>query len=472
MISRLAAAIVVGFVLSQTPPAKAELSATGTWVGEATVPGQNLKIRFDISPTDSGIAVVMDIPESKLIRFPAPKASLDSNCLLVEVPPGWGLAMFRDIGLLPEEQVIRFEGSIVGDSISGRVTIAYATLPITLHRWSSSSSSAFLREDVSFSNGDVHLTGSLFKPRGQGPFGAMVFTHGSGDQLRDAHAREAEALAAAGVAALVYDKRGAGQSTGANWRVASFEELASDACAAVDYLLTRPDIDSHRIGLFGLSQGTWLIGMVAHDQPRIAFLVFVSGSGIPVWEQEIYRTRAMMRAYGFGEADIREALQFQQQKFYVARTGLGWPELESLTKRLSSSAKWFGDFANEYTSLASARFWWLAVFHHDPMPILRSLRMPVLGLFGEKDLSFPIAKVKANMEEALAFAGNRDITMRVFPGAEHQLMIPQQYLARTLRRIVTPDFLPTLVAWVTSHASVPPRPGHAALRIPKMGRGE
>jgi len=457
MKSKLPIAIVVAWAVSQTAFANAQHGPYGTWFGEATIPGQSLSIRFEISPADSGVTVVMDIPESKLIRFPAPSASFEKGRLNVQVPPGWGLAMFRDIGLAPAEQVIRFEGTLTGDSIPGRLTVAYATLPLTLRRWGPSSSRAVAREEVSFSNGDVHLAGTLFKPRGQGRFGALVFTHGSGDQLRDAYMREADALAAAGVAALVYDKRGAGRSTGANWRVASLEELASDARAAVDHLATRPDIDSLRIGLFGLSQGTWLIGMVAQDRPRVGFLVFASGSGISVWEQEIYRTAAMMRAYGFGDAEIREAEAFQRQKFAVARTGLGWSQLDSLSKRLSSSTKWFGDFANEYASLSSARFWWLAMYHHDPTPILRTLRMPVLGLFGENDLSFPIPRVRANMEQALTIAGNRDVTMKIFPGAEHQLMVPQKYLDRTLRRTVTPDFVPTLVEWVRAHASVRPR---------------
>jgi pimeloyl-ACP methyl ester carboxylesterase len=450
--------IAVGLVSGMSLPVTAQTTVSGVWVGEVVMPGQNFTLRFDIAPADSGIAVVMDVPESKLIRFPAPKASFENNRLHVEVPPGWGLAMFRDIGLAPDEQIIRFEGSLIGDSMPGSVTIAYATLPLTLRRLSASRSSPVIREEVSFSNGDVQLAGTLFKPRGQGPFGVTVFTHGSGDQLRDAYAREAEALATAGVAALVYDKRGAGRSTGANWRVASFEELASDARAAVDYLSTRPDIDRLRIGLFGLSQGTWLIGMVARDRPRIAFLIFVSGSGIPVWEQEIYRTGAMMRAYGFSDPDIQQAQEFQDQKFQVARTGLGWPQLDSLTQRLRGSAKWFDDFANEYASLASARFWWLAVYHHDPVPLLRTLRMPVLGLFGENDLSFPIPKVKANMEQAFGAAGNCDVTMRIFPGAEHQLMVPQRYLDRTLRRTVTPEFLPMLVSWVRAHALASHRP--------------
>jgi pimeloyl-ACP methyl ester carboxylesterase len=166
----------------------------------------------------------------------------------------------------------------------------------------------------------------------------------------------------------------------------------------------------------------------------------------------------MMRAYGYGDLEIQEAQAYQRRKFEVARTGLGWPGLDSLTKRLNASTKWFSDFGNDYASLTSARFWWLAVYHHDPTPILRTLRMPVLGLFGENDLSFPIPTVKANMEEALATAGNCDITMRVFPGAEHQLMVPQEHQGRTLRRIVTPDFLPALVSWVSAHAATSPTP--------------
>jgi pimeloyl-ACP methyl ester carboxylesterase len=449
--------LTFGLWIGAVPSVQAQGRITGAWVGQARIPGQSVTIRFDISTADSAVAVIMDIPESKLIRFPAPRASYSNNRLHVEVPPGWGLAMFRDIGLLPEQQLIRFEGTPLGDSIPGHITIAYATIPITLHRSSASGGTSFVRENVSFANGDVHIAGTLFKPVGKGPFGVLVFTHGSGDQFRDAYAREAEALAAAGVAALVYDKRGAGQSRGANWRVASFEELASDARAAVDFLSRRADIDSLRIGLFGLSQGTWLIGMVARDRPRIGFLVFVSGSGIPVWEQEVYRTGAMMQAYKFGDAEIQEARAYQRTKFEVARTGLGWPQLDSLSKRLSASAKWFGDFANDYASLASARFWWLAVYQHDPMPILQTLRMPVLGLFGENDLSFPIPTVKANMEAALASAGNCDVTMRVFPGAEHQLMVPQQHQGRTLRRTVTPDFLPALVSWVKAHAATAPK---------------
>lgn len=429
----------------------AQVTARGAWVGTVPIPGRSLELRLDVAGADSAPSAVMDIPESKLIRFPVPSVRRIGDRLQISVPPKWGLAMFRDIGLSGDEQIIDFDGAIYRDSIAGTLTVAYAKFPLTLARVNEAVL-PYRREDVTFRNGDVVLSGTLYLPKAKGPFPVLEFTHGSGDRTRDAYAPEADHLARAGIAALVYDKRGAGRSTGGNWVVATFDELASDAAAGVDYLATRPDIDKRHIGLFGLSQGTWLIGMVADRSPHVGFLVFVSGSGIPVWEQEIYRTTAMMRAEGYTEPELQAAERYQRQKFEVSRTGIGWPTLDSLTKALQKSAKWFNDYGNEYVSLSSARFWWLAAYHYDPTKTLEHLTVPVLGMFGEKDLSFPIPLVPNRMRSDLRTAHNCDVTLRVFPGAEHQLMIPQIYEGRVLRRAVVPEFVPTLTDWISAHA--------------------
>jgi hypothetical protein len=136
----------------------------------------------------------------------------------------------------------------------------------------------------------------------------------------------------------------------------------------VRYRRGRRDVDGEHIGLFGLSQGTWLIGMAAEQTP-VGFLVFASGSGIPVWEQDLYRTSAMMREDGFSEAEIAESDAYQRLKFRVARTGLDWQQLKARTEELKARpARWFDDYAGEFASLASARFWWLAAFRYDPTP--------------------------------------------------------------------------------------------------------
>lgn len=446
-IHRLFATAVVLFAATST---QAQQNVIGTWYGVVPLPGGDFSLRVDLTRSDSGVAGVMSIRESKLIGFPVPDARFANGKLRLSVPKGWGLAMFRDIGLAEEEQTITFEGTLSGDSIPGSMQLAYAKFPLTLRRTGAASSS-IRQQAISFTNGDVSLSGTLYLPEHGNRFPAIVFTHSSGEHTRAGYAQEAERLAAVGVAAFVYDKRGAGKSTGANWTVATFDELADDAAQAVRALRRRSDIDPARIGLYGLSQGTWLIGMVAARIPDIGFLVFVSGSGISVWEQEVYRTGAMMRAAGYSDAEVAEAQEYQRSKFAVARSGLGWRGLDSLSKAFKQRpARWFDDYAQDYASLSSARFWWLAAFHYDPMPILEHLTMPVLGLFGDKDLSFPIPAVVDSMRAAFRRAGNKDVTLKVFAGAEHQLMVPQAYAGRTLRRVVTPEYMPTLVEWVRS----------------------
>jgi pimeloyl-ACP methyl ester carboxylesterase len=134
----------------------------------------------------------------------------------------------------------------------------------------------------------------------------------------------AEGLAARGIASLLYDKRGVGESIGASHDLASWDDLAGDVAGAVRYLRSRADlIDPRRIGLIGQSQGTWIITKVAADDPQIRFLVNISGGGISAAEQETYRTGALMRVDGFPDGDIERATAFQRAKFAVARTGVG-----------------------------------------------------------------------------------------------------------------------------------------------------
>src|SRR5256714_12583136 len=108
------------------------------------------------------------------------------------------------------------------------------------------------------------LGGMLVLPAGKGPFPAAVFVTGSDPDTREAWQFEARALAGHGVASLLYDKRGVGESSGASHDLASWDDLAGDVAGAVSYLRARSElIDPRRIGLVGQSQGTWIIAKVA-----------------------------------------------------------------------------------------------------------------------------------------------------------------------------------------------------------------
>jgi dipeptidyl aminopeptidase/acylaminoacyl peptidase len=113
---------------------------------------------------------------------------------------------------------------------------------------------AYRTEELSFSNADATLHGTLYLPRGPGPHPAIVLVHGSGRQPRDEYRFYARQYARHGVAALAYDKRGRGAST-ADLDAATYEILAADAAEAVEAVRRHRAIDETRVGLWGLSEG-------------------------------------------------------------------------------------------------------------------------------------------------------------------------------------------------------------------------
>ena len=450
-------ACVVGIVFA--PVANAQ-TIEGEWIGVArSTPDSGLpvSVRLKIDRKNESLRVALTLPESRLIDLQLPSPYSDSSYasytnrhLHAEYTPDIGLSFIGRIVPHADERIV-FDGELVGDELSGTIRITRFTSPITLRR----STGATGREpSIHFSSAadSLRLGGKLVVPGGKGPFPAAIFVTGSDPDTREAWQLEARALAAKGIVSLIYDKRGVGESGGANHDLASWDELAGDVQGAVAYLRSRTDlIDSSRIGLIGQSQGTWIIAKVAAADPRIRFVVSLSGSGISAAEQETYRTGALMKADGFANADIERARAFQRQKFSVAKTGLGWEALDSTMKQLrADSVKWFPGYGTGAAarSLALLRLYGVLQFNYDPARDLGRIKAPVLVIMGENDLVFPPRLVIERMRTALCAGGNANFTSVILPNAGHGLTSIQTFRGQPFRRAVSTRFLDTLVDWV------------------------
>ena len=313
-------------------------------------------------------------------------------------------------------------------------------------------------EAVQFPNGNIILSGTLRVPSTKGPYPAVVLTHGSGGLTRNGPGANylflADYLARHGIAALTYDKRGVGASTG-NWEEASFEDLAGDAITGVELLKTRTDINRKQIGLWGLSQGAWLVELAASHSKDIAFIIAVSGGGVDPEFQEIKRTELQMRADGYSEEEIQQAVALQKLKFRFARTGEGWEEYEVALQKIRDK-KWFSVYVGAPSVKDDSAFaFWRRINSFDPVLVLKKVTCPVLFVFGERDTITPVPETIASIEKARKETNNKNYTIKVFPKGNHSLLEAETGgdKERPNLKNFVPGYFETMTNWILKRVS-------------------
>jgi hypothetical protein len=303
-------------------------------------------------------------------------------------------------------------------------------------------------EDVRFSNGDVRLAGTLITPSTRKKHPAIILVHASGPGNREQVLPLARFLVRHGMAVLGYDKRGVGGSTG-DWNTASFDDLAGDVVAAFGYLKTRSDIDSQQVGLLGWSQAGWVMPLAAVRAKDIAFLISVSGAGVPAAETTLEQAHNEMTARGMRPQVVEQIVGLMKLQYHFARTGQGWDEYaaarEKIAARLGAPPDTFPGMP-DHPSWAFMR----RLYFHDPGPTLRQLQSPTLALFGELDNNIVAEKNRDAWEAALKAGGNRDYTLRILPKANHLLLeakVGSNAEMPSLQRFV-PEYSTTIHDWL------------------------
>jgi pimeloyl-ACP methyl ester carboxylesterase len=272
-------------------------------------------------------------------------------------------------------------------------------------------------EEVRFPNAGIQLAGTLISPTTGGKHPAIILVHGSGAENREYVLPFARFLIRHGMAVLAYDKRGVGGSTG-DWNAASFDDLAGDVVAAFEYLKTRSDIDSGQIGLLGVSQAGWVMPLAAIRATELAFLISVSGAGIPAAETTIDQAKSEMTAAGMQPPAVAQIVELMNLQYQFARTGQGWEQYSAARKELAAR---MGSPPDSFPGTPDHPYWQFIrrQFFHDPAPALRQLRTPTLALFGELDNNILAEKNRAAWESALKAGGHSDYTLQILPKANH-----------------------------------------------------
>lgn len=279
-------------------------------------------------------------------------------------------------------------------------------------------------EEVVVRSGETALGATLYLPAGRGPHPAVVLIHGSGRATRENTRFYAEFFASHGVAALAYDKRDVGPIRATE--LVSSDDLASDALAGVELLKSRPDIDARRVGLWGGSQGAGIAARAAARSPSVAFVVAVSGGGLNMAEHRLYQFGERLRARGFGEAEVAEALRAVERLHEYVRSGGRDPEAMQAVLDRAYQNPWASEVLPRRAPTAEERATWLQWRELDgnPMQDWERVTVPVLLLWGGRDRVVNVPLSEQRIRAALERAGNRDFTVHVVADADHGFMLP------------------------------------------------
>ena len=243
------------------------------------------------------------------------------------------------------------------------------------------------------------LHGTLDLPAGTAPCPVVVIIAGSGPTDRDGNQPLfrndslkllGRALAAKGIAALRYDKRGIGESAAAGpaEKELRFEVYVGDAVQWLAWL--RGNDRFLRVGLVGHSEGS-LIGMLAAKQARVDAFVSVAGSS---------RTASAL---------IRDQLN--------ARLA---PDLQKRSDQILDELVAGRTAPDVPTDLAvlyrpSVQPYLISWFKYDPLREIAALAMPVLIVQGTTDLQISVDDARR-----LA-AAKQGSTLRLIDGMNHVL---------------------------------------------------
>jgi dipeptidyl aminopeptidase/acylaminoacyl peptidase len=221
-------------------------------------------------------------------------------------------------------------------------------------------------------------------------------------------------FARAGIAALIFDKRGVGQS-GGDWRTATYDDLAGDAAAAVEALRKNSSIDPTRIGLHGHSQGGTLAPLVAAKLRNVAFVIASAAAGLPVDQVEVYSLENSVNIGALSAEDAALARRYIAALVGAAYRGEPRQQLSSLWEQVRGKPWAFPPPADDSPYWSFSR----SFNTFEPITYWRRVSAPILLLYGEADKRVPPRAGATRIVQAVLEGVGNSVSVQIFPDADH-----------------------------------------------------
>jgi len=186
-----------------------------------------------------------------------------------------------------------------------------------------------------------------------------------------------------GYGVLCWDTPGVGDSTGRFGHDTRLDERASILVAAIDLLLTEPDVDLQMIGVWGISQAGYVIPLASLQTDAIAFMIMNSCPAADTIVQGAYLAGQLVECAGYSEEEARQietwSIGFDYARTYDEHLANVVPLNESdilhslgIHISVESETRWIPEDPERWIFFNS-------------IEVIEKTTVPVLAFFGELD---------------------------------------------------------------------------------------
>lgn len=432
---------------------------TGDWYGKIAVMNKELRLNFHIKEKAGVYTASMDSPDQNVYDIPAESVSYQNGELVLRVGNIHYKASLRQDSLIGT-----FKQSVIKTELNmSHTPLAALVKTENVHPQTPKVPFPYSTEEVQFQGGgDYLLAGTLSTPaRMKKNSPIVVFVSGSGPQDRDENIFNhqpfwviADAFARQGIASLRYDDRGTAKSQGSFIDGDSRDNL-KDAQAAVAFLKSR---GYTCIGAMGHSEGGMIVAGLSAQDPAIAFIISLAGTGLrgsEVLQKQAGEIHAATQAHPSAvelykyTADILNTMAkenvttSQEVKEIVSRIANDIPE--NIIRDIDMNR-------TDYTELLKTQLsdpWMLYFIVYDPSDVWAKVQCPVLALNGLKDLQ---VNAEANLEAIHhAIAGKVKLETHTYAGLNHlfqhcQNGTPDEY--ESIEETFSPEVIEDMVNFI------------------------
>lgn len=468
----LALLLVCNFLLSF--PSIAE-GLKGKWEGNIEIGTQLVPVVFNITVSDNQLKATMDSPMQGAKDIPIESVSVSGNQVVFDIAVAGA----------------RYESIKEGDSLVGTWKQSGQLLALTMTKQSNQATTTkasqpvkklyrpqeptppfdYVSKEVSFLNSKdgIELSGTLTLPKK--PIAAVILVSGSGPQDRNqlfmGHKTFwvlADFLSSNSIAVLRFDDRGVGKSQGVFENSTSYD-FSEDVSAGVDFLKSVPELNGNMFGIIGHSEGGLIAPVTANNNANVDFIVLMAGpsqSGQFVSENQM---KKILLSNGLTQEATKAGSEITAELNKTVLENTSTPYTELRAKLLAAySKKWDSlsqDVKQQIKRLGGGTLpeqrikmltgnWYKTFLTHKPSVYLANLDIPVLALFGEKDVQVSASEHYELMQQTLKNGHQHSQSIileghnHLFQRSETGAMSEYQHIEETL----SPVLLEKIKTWI------------------------